>query len=286
MFRKGATLKREAFWLSALPGFPDTGRIPKIVHQTFETRDLPPLLQRNVDALKAANPDWEHLFYDAPRRERFIGEVYGERLLRVYRRISPDYGAARADLFRYLAIYAAGGVYLDIKSYFDRPIGDAVAEDDAYIISHWDNGPGGPYPGFGLHPELVDLPRGEFQQWHVIAAPGHPFLRRVIARVLANIERYRPWRDGVGKIGVLRATGPIPYTRAIAPVLDRHPHRVISSPAEIGLNFSIGGGYDHGAVFTKHYSRLTTPVAAVPFWAKPPSLAYGYLKRRFRPVAS
>ena len=40
-------------------------------------------------------------------RERLGSEIYG-----FYQRINPIYGAARADFFRYLLMYAQGGIYL------------------------------------------------------------------------------------------------------------------------------------------------------------------------------
>ena len=46
----------------------------------------------------------------------YIRREYGESILSCYLRIDPVYGAARADLFRYLLLYRTGGVYLDIKS--------------------------------------------------------------------------------------------------------------------------------------------------------------------------
>jgi hypothetical protein len=272
--------KREAYWLDALPGFDDPGRIPRIIHQVYPTLPLPEPLQRNVEALKAANPGWEHRLYDEAACQAFIGERYGERVLDLYRRINPQYGAARGDLARYLIVYAVGGVYLDIKSYFDRPIGSVISQDDGYILAQWDNGADGDNPGFGRHPDVDDVPGGEFQQWHVIAAPMHPFLRAVIARVLANIETYRPWRHGVGRNGVFRVTGPIAYTRAILPVLDRHPHRAYADSGEIGLRYSIGEGYQHMAAFPKHYSLHTAPVVEVPLWLKPLAALYGFVSSK------
>lgn len=281
----GAALEREAFWLDALPHFESTDRIPRIIHQVSGA-PLPPPLQRNIERTKAANPDWEHRFYDEAACQAFIHEHYGERILDIYLRIRPEYGAARGDLFRYLAVYAVGGVYLDIKSYLDRPIDSVIAQDDAYILAHWDNGPEGEHPGAGLHPELAGQPAGEFQQWHVIARPAHPFLRSVIAKVLANIETYRPWRQGVGRNGVLRVTGPVAYTLAILPILDRYPHRLLATPAEAGLRYSIGEGYQHMSAFPNHYSLHTTPVARIPLWAKPPAALFGFFKRRHQTAAA
>lgn len=278
-------MNREAHWLSALPQFDATWRIPRIIHQTCSSLDLPPPLQDNINQLKSANPQWDHRLYDDCARQGLIARTYGDEVLAVYRLINPAYGPARADLFRYLAIYACGGVYIDIKSYFSRPIDNGVAETDAFILSQWDNLPGGSHPGSGLHRELNAVPGGEFQQWHVIACPGHPFLRAVIAKALSNIQRYRPWRGGVGRIGVLRLTGPIAYTEAIFPLLELYPHRRIRDEAEIDLHYSIGGNYDHHSVFKQHYSRLTSSVVQMPLWAKPAATVYGRLKKLKQTVA-
>lgn len=273
---------REHHWLEALPRFETTGLIPHVIHQVYPTFDLPEPLQRNVERLKAGNPGWEHRLYDEAACQAFIGEHYGDRVLALYRRINPRYGAARGDLVRYLIIHAVGGVYLDIKSYFDRPIGSVVADGDAFVLAQWSNGPDGDHPGFGLHPDVDDVAGGEYQQWHVIAAPGHPFLRAVIAKVLANIETYRPWHHGVGRNGVFRVTGPIAFTRAILPIRERHPHRFVADSGNIGLRYSIGEGYKHIAAFPMHYSLHTAPVVEVGWWAKPQSALFCHLLGKIR----
>lgn len=271
--------ERAAYWQTTLPVIREQTSIAPAIHQIFLRGALPDALAANVAALAAMNPDHTHRLYDLVAGERFIADHYGDEVLAVFRRIDPAYGAARADLLRYLIVYAQGGAYIDVKSYFDAPLATVLRDDDRFILSHWDNAADGEFPNFGRHAELGPG-RGELQQWHVIAAAGHPFLRAVIAAVLANIEGYRPWRQGVGRNGVLRTTGPIAYTRAIMPLLAHHPHRLLGSPGEIGLHYSIADTYDHGAVFPRHYSTLTTPVAALPAWAHPPAYVYGWLKQR------
>lgn len=66
--------------------------------------------------MAAANPGWEHRLYNSAKAERFIADHYGVGTLAAYLRIGPEYGAARADLLRYLVIYKHGGVYLDLQS--------------------------------------------------------------------------------------------------------------------------------------------------------------------------
>jgi hypothetical protein len=43
----------------------------------------------------------------------------------------------------------------------------------------------------------------------------------VIRRVKEKIDNYNPLRDGVGKIGVINVTGPIPYTHKPSFLFDR-----------------------------------------------------------------
>lgn len=264
--------------ISIPPVAPGAG-VPRLIHQTFHTRALPAELADAVGAIRRGNPGWEHRFYDEGDMRAFIAAEYGEGGLAYYDAINPKYRAARADLFRYLAVYRCGGVYLDIKSLPTRPLSEVIRPDDRYLISQWNNRPGEAYPDWGLHPELSRLPRGEFQQWYIAAAAGHPFLRAVIARVIRNLRTYNPALHGVGQLGVLRVTGPIAYTLAIHPVLERHPHRVVDSQADLGFEYSIYGKEGHKQAFGAHYSELDEPITPVGAVTQAAASVIGSLKR-------
>jgi hypothetical protein len=258
-----------------LPAWPATDGVPRIIHQTFHTRELPPELADSLAAIRRGNPDWRHQFYDDADIRHFIDDRYGPAVLDYFDAINPKYRAARADFFRYLVVYAEGGVYLDAKSLPTRPLGEVIRPDDQFLISQWDNGPDGGYPGWGLDPEVAQVPGGEFQQWYVAAAAGHPFLRAVLERVLRNLRTYNPGLHGVGQRGVLRVTGPIAYTRAIHPLLERHPHRYVDSRADLGFEYSIYGKEGHKQAFGGHYSQLTDPITAVGPATRAAALAIG-----------
>lgn len=234
--------------------------IPKVIHQTFPTKELPLKIADNPKALRAQNPDWAYTLYDDDDILDFISDEYGDAILHNYLSVSPLYGAARADLFRYLLMYKKGGVYLDIKSTSILPFSDALTFDEGFVLSHWRNGPGQEFQGSGIHPELSALPGGEFQQWFIICRPLHPYLAAVIERVLENIARYRPWSGGVGRTGVLRLTGPIAYTLAIEPIRDLHKHIELQSHDEIGLAYNALGTFDHRTLFKRHYTQLDTSI--------------------------
>jgi mannosyltransferase OCH1-like enzyme len=237
-----------------------SSNIPPLIHQVCLSATLPDVLRKNIDTIRTQNPGWSHCLYDDEMVAEFIAEQYGLDMLRKYLSIDQSYGAARADFFRYLVIYRRGGVYLDLKSTFLGSIDSVLMADDSYIISQWRNAAGELHEGNGLHSELAEIPGGEFQQWHVIAAPGHPFLERVIEQVVDGIDRYRARKETVGWKGVLNLTGPIAYTKAIAPILHHHPHRRIANEKIVDLQFSVLPAASHQHLFQKHYSRNTLPI--------------------------
>jgi mannosyltransferase OCH1-like enzyme len=243
-----------------------TRSIPRLIHQTCTCKkQLPEAIQENIRKMCDLNPDWEHRLYDDADIEAYILTHYDSEILRVYRRINSSYGAARADLFRYLLMYAEGGVYLDIKSTVTQPLDGVITLDDCYILSKWDNHETGAHYNWGMHPELTAYERGEYQQWHIITVAGHPFLRAVIESVIKNIQQYNIVNDGVGRMAVLKCTGPITYTLAIEKLKSLHPYREVDIARDLGIIYSI---YESSAqterprshLSGKHYSRMRSPL--------------------------
>ena len=244
---------------------PTGDRIPKIIHQTYFSHELPPEFARNVEFLKSTNPGWDYRLYDDADIHKFLSENYDPEILELYSRINPKYGAARADFFRYLLLYKVGGVYLDIKSSILKPIDDILLPSDKYILAGWCNEAGEKYEGFGKWRELSAMPNGELQQWHIICCAGHPFLKAVIQNVIANITNYRAWRHGVGGHAVLNTTGPIAYSKAIYPIMAQHPHRYVRKDVDLYLQYSAIGDKSHRDVIARpHYKLVSEPVVLQP----------------------
>jgi len=238
--------------------------IPRIIHQTFSRREnLPALLEENCRAIEAINPDFEYRFYSNEDIEVFIRRVYGLDILCQYLRIDPSFGAARADLFRYLCLYHHGGVYLDVKAKVEQPFSSVLRADDTYILAQWDHSPGSRHRGWGTHPKLRSVPGGEYQQWHIIASPRHPYLAAVIRAVLHKIETYNAFSFPQAWEAVLLTTGPVIYTEAIHPIRQDYPHRLLESTKELGLAYSIFEDSEnpeaHRGLY-RDYRALETPL--------------------------
>ena len=248
-----------------IPNIPIKQGIPKIIHQTYRTKHLPVELSDNIKRLKALNPDWEYRLYDDADIDEFIVKEYGEEVFGYYKKITPRYGAAKADLFRYLLIYRIGGVYLDIKSSITKPLDNTLRTGDSLVLSHWDNDKGRPHENWGHYKEIKHIEKGEYQQWHIIAAPGHPFIRSVIIKVLNNIDEYNPYRNGVGLEGTLVTTGPIAYSLVMhEQCKTKEKYRIVDGATEIGLQYSIyekqDGAFGHKEVLNSNYNVLITPI--------------------------
>lgn len=236
-------------------------KIPKIIHQTYSSSILPNELASITKDLKLKNSDWEYRFYDDNACSIYILENYGSEIHSIYNSINPSYGAARADLFRYLVLYKEGGVYFDIKSSCSISFSDLIHENDEFFISHWPNLKGEGFYGAGFFKELKSVENGEYQQWYIISKPNSPFLNAVIEKVLFNILNYNPWRDGVSKIGVLRLTGPIPYTLAIYPLLSKYSYRYSRNHEGFFLKYSVLPHQNaHVKLMKNHYSLCSEPI--------------------------
>lgn len=110
-------------WTKTLPARPDRAYyealippaelvgsgIPRRICQTNYSKELPTELKENIARIKSLNPGWSYELYDDADIEQFIGEYYPSELLRYFDKIHPSYGAAKADLFRYLCVYVMGG---------------------------------------------------------------------------------------------------------------------------------------------------------------------------------
>ena len=87
-------------------------QIPRVIHQTYKTNDLPTEISEVVQRLKDMNPTFEYRFYNDKDCVDFIRENYDEETLNLYLSINPNYGSAKSDFFRYLLMYKVGGVLL------------------------------------------------------------------------------------------------------------------------------------------------------------------------------
>lgn len=187
--------------------------IPKIIWQTWTdpnclTEDrLHPIVKEQLQRTRSLNPTYQHNLLMGDDMDNFVKTEYSNHpeILECYDKINIT--VAKVDLWRYLALYKYGGVYLDMDSAINRPLDELIRPIDNAIISAEGN------PGL-----LV--------MWAQIFAPNHPLLKEIIDHIIDNINHNRYPND------VLNMTGPAAYTRSINKYHSRTYGRELIQPHE------------------------------------------------------
>ena len=107
-------------------------KIPKIIHQSFESRVLPECLASAAHTWINLNPDYEYRYYDNGDRRKLIKDYFDDNVVKAYDLLIP--GAYRCDLFRFCTIYVYGGIYADVKMGEIFPIKDIIDHNVDYLL--------------------------------------------------------------------------------------------------------------------------------------------------------
>ena len=218
----------------------------------------------NINAITVTEqnlPDWEHIIYGDKEVDEFLEKEFGKEdiITKAYYLINPKYGAARADLFRYLIIYKYGGLYLDMKSYVKNSLPQLPDDMDMWVSGWGYENP----PHINMFP-----PTGEYQNWYIYARKGAPVLKNIIEKIVSNIydlyinpNKIVDISDSlhsktISKGTVLSVTGPIAMTIAI--IISKNNKSVYYNNS---INKILSYNYGkNGTIKEGHYSLLTEPL--------------------------
>lgn len=92
--------------------------IPKLIHQTAKTRELPKEWQGFQKIVRELHPDWEYRLWTDEDNDAFVTTEYPD-FLPIFRAFPR--GIMRADVIRYLIMYRIGGLYLDLDYEMLKP---------------------------------------------------------------------------------------------------------------------------------------------------------------------
>lgn len=138
------------------------------------------------------NPDYKHQVLPDEACEELVNQLFS---------VVPDVAHAynimpksilKADFFRYLILFARGGVYSDIDTVSLKPIDSWMSANDTLYGKP--NNPG-LVVGIEADPDRPDWAdwyarRIQFCQWTIQAKKGHPMLREIVALITEiTIER-------------------------------------------------------------------------------------------------
>jgi mannosyltransferase OCH1-like enzyme len=147
--------------------------IPKKIWQTYQCDydELPEYIKSTTNTWIELNPDYEYQYMSDNDARDFIKQEYGNDVLEVFN--SVPVGVMRGDMWRYLIIYAYGGVYTDLDTRCNAPISSWIKEDKRFIIC----------PENDVH----------LCQWTFAATAKHPSVESVINLMLNRLADNPDW---------------------------------------------------------------------------------------------
>ncbi|KDD71275.1 hypothetical protein H632_c5402p0, partial [Helicosporidium sp. ATCC 50920] len=105
--------------------------IPRIIHQTYKSTELPAETASMVASWKRKHPGWEYRFYDDAACLAFVRARFPEYEA-AYRALSRD--VERSDFFRYMVVLAEGGVYADIDTEARVGLDEVLQAADTLVV--------------------------------------------------------------------------------------------------------------------------------------------------------
>src|ERR1700730_8677008 len=145
-----------------------TEKIPRRIIQTDKSADLPLFAKAAATNLRLLNPDFEYLFFDDSRIERFIDAEFPQ-----YRSVFDSFSVRiqRYDLFRYLAVYRLGGFYFDTDVLLASGLEDLLEFGCVFPFEH-----------LSIHSLLCEQYGMDWEigNYAFGAAAGHPFLEAIV----------------------------------------------------------------------------------------------------------
>lgn len=189
----------------------------------LDSNKFPPSYRRFLTSWSEINSGYNHYVLPDDECHELIDQLYSTvpDVARAYR-IMPK-SILKADFFRYLILYARGGVYSDIDTTGIKPV-DTWLSNNATIYGK----PNivGLVVGIEADPDRPDWAdwyarRIQFCQWTIQAKSGHPMLRELVAKI-TEITLQREKKNQLNKVlgkdlggDIMNWTGPGIWTDSV-----------------------------------------------------------------------
>ncbi|MCB1110304.1 MAG: hypothetical protein KDK64_04930 [Chlamydiia bacterium] len=175
--------------------------IPKRLHFTYKTDELPRIYQENLARWQAYAPGWEILYYSDRKVLRFFEKHFPE-YVSDFKNI--QLGVVKADLFRYGVLYIFGGMYNDMDTIPLKPIPEEWLSYESVVGYEYQPSKYSCSPVPSYHADILC-------QWSLLATPQSPLFKEALDRSIDNLRQKNYQLKYPAD--VLKATGPIHFTQ-------------------------------------------------------------------------
>ena len=154
---------------------------------------------------RARQAGWTISFVSNDEKTAWMEQHWGKTpVLWAYRRISPQLGVAKADIWRLALLHSLGGVYIDSDAVLDTPLDDIIRlnansslivtkernyQDECYLPTS----PLSTARLAALNTALYytlqrTLDNAVVSTWAIFASPSHPILRRTLNNIVMLVK--------------------------------------------------------------------------------------------------
>jgi mannosyltransferase OCH1-like enzyme len=163
--------------------------IPKIIHQTWKTSEIPENWKFGVDECKRIHNDYEYKLWTDEMMEEFVKKEYPD-FYQIYK--SYKYHIQRCDAFRYLVLYKYGGIYIDMDIVCKKKLDNLLKYDIIFAKS--------------------SNIKSSYTNSLMISSKNNKFIKYCID----NLPKYRNNKIFLGKhFHIMNSTGPSFYSKMI-----------------------------------------------------------------------
>ena len=194
-------------------------KIPKIIHQTWKSKDIPDKYKDFVNSWKKLHPDWEYRLYDDEDCLQLV-KTYYPQFLNTYLQLPTP--VMKADMFRYLAVHQFGGLYADLDTKAFKSFNELLTGDYDMIV--------------GLEIDFNNLRFSKFNpiyksyykkhkvdkqyvQYAFLATPKNPILYEIVE----NIHKIKSKKKNT-HLDTFIGTGPAIFSRIVHANLHKKVH--------------------------------------------------------------
>ena len=145
---------------------PASDRIPRALHQFWDTGMPPAAVETLMLTWRTMNPDWTYTLWSHRSALEFIELNYGNRTRDAF--LQCAFAAMQADVARYAILYKLGGVYADADLSCLKTMTEVLAPDAlAMVFQGWN---------------------GAWRNDLMASSPGHPMMAEILEKAVINIE--------------------------------------------------------------------------------------------------
>ncbi|OJD13270.1 hypothetical protein ACJ73_09223 [Blastomyces percursus] len=196
----------------------DYSSVPKLLHQSWKTNELPAKFEKWSRVCREKNPDWEWVLWTNDDNLNLVRQ-YFPWFEEAYLELPGD--IYRADFSRNLYMYLFGGVYVDLDTDCLRPISavfeafDIPNSENTTVAAAADGNHITQFAVFGRMGTNNDFDNSIPNAW-MASSPGHPFYLMPPFSVLPKIAKDKSYISWLfQQVSAEKWTGPVALYNAI-----------------------------------------------------------------------